>query len=62
MSEILNKNKKTIGFSITTPVSAEFKIDFEAEDDEEAVMTITNKFNNEKFIRPLPSTVDSEED
>ena len=58
----IEQNPKAIGFSITTPVSVEFKIDFEAEDDEEAVMIITNKFNNEKFVRPLPSTVNSEED
>ena len=56
------QKQKTIGTSITTPVSLESKIDFEAEDDEEAVMILTNKFNNEKFVRPLPSTVDSEQD
>ena len=60
--ETQHKPTKNQGYSISTPVSVEFKIDFDAEDDEGAVMIIRNRFNKETFVRPLPSTVDSEED
>ena len=60
--ETQHKATRNQGYSISTPVSVEFKIDFDAEDDEGAVMIIRNRFNKETFVRPLPSTVDSEED
>ena len=60
--ETQHRPTKNQGYSISTPVSVKFKIDFDAEDDEGAVMIIRNRFNKETFVRPLPSTVDSEED